>query len=129
MPRNFSEPWEPEDIFDQQEAAERRRRMDAIAEHNAILAAQEAAADAARQAENVARVKAAHARTIIGQYQAAGVEPLAVDANGVPLLSLSMLISMGWSIVAIEGENYLVKPQHIKPPESRKRKADYDQGN
>jgi hypothetical protein len=124
-PRDFSEPWEPEDIFDREEAARRRRVRDDMIVRNAAITAQEEAAEAARQADLAARRRQAGAEEIVGQYQAAGVKPLAVNADGVPLVSLSMLLSMGWTVVQFEGAATLVQPQHIAPP--RKKRGDYDE--
>jgi len=127
MPRSFNEPWEPEDIFDREEAAARRQRMNEMMERNAVLAAQEEAAEERRRAESSARARQANNETIINQYRAAGVQPLSTNADGVPLVSLTMLLSMGWKVIEFEGEPTLVRPQHTSPP--RKRREDYDDSN
>ncbi len=126
-PRSFNEPWEPEDIFDRAEAAERRARMDDIKERNAMIAAQDAAAEAERKESARLFSLRANADQIIEQYHAAGVEPVAVNDDGVPFFSLSMLLKNGWTIEEVNGI-----PKLIAPPKStvkRKSRIDYDQNS
>jgi hypothetical protein len=113
--RSFSEPWEPEDIFDRQEAAERRAYLDRLKERNAATAAQEAAAEAARHESARQFTLETTRRAIRRDYEQAGVEPLQVDANGVPTVSLPLLLSMGWTVVDFNGERQLVRPNHKRP--------------
>ena len=113
--RSFNEPWEPEDIFDRQEAAERRAYLDRLKERNAATAAQEAAAEAARHESARQFTLETTKRAIRRDYEQAGVTPLQVGGDGTPTVSLPLLLSMGWKVVEFNGERQLVRPNRERP--------------
>jgi hypothetical protein len=117
--RSFNEPWEPEDIFDRQEAAERRAYLDRIKEQNDALAAQEAAAEAVRHESARQFTLETTRRAIRRDYEQAGVTPLQVGGDGTPTVSLPLLLSMGWTVVEFNGERQLVRTNHERPPSER----------
>lgn len=54
----------------------------------------------------------ANQRLLIHEYAAAGVDPVYADKSGL-LLSLPLLLSLGWSIREGEhGEKMMVRPGH-----------------
>lgn len=128
--RDFSEPWEPEDIFAHDEAKERRARLDAAIEANKVAAAHEAAQEAERKAHHAESVRHYLGRTQLREYHAAGVEPLELNADGYPKCSLAMLTWIGWTVAIIDGHPTLVRPP-AGPAHQRKRREDYgnDQGS
>jgi hypothetical protein len=113
--RSFNEPWEPEDIFDRQEAAERRAYLDRLKERNAATAAQEAAAETARHESARQFTLETTKRAIRRDYEQAGVAPLQVGGDGTPTVSLPLLLSMGWTVIDFNGERQLVRPNHERP--------------
>lgn len=127
MSRHFSEPFEPEDFFDQQEARQRRQNMDELIAENAKMAELEAEAQAKRDAVTAAKNRATGIRMLIRDYHAAGVEPLKVNEAGEPLVSLAMLKKIGWTIEESPHGNTLVAPAHNH--HKRKTRADYDQSS
>jgi hypothetical protein len=124
--RDFSDPWEPEDIFDRQAAAEQRAKMDAAAERNRIEAERDAAETRKRKEHMDWFTLASAARRRLKDYEHAGVEPLELDANGSPTVTLSMLFWLGWTIESISGQNVLVRPQ---TSQQYQRKSRDDYGN
>lgn len=122
MRRDFHDPWEPEDIFDREEAARRRAdREAAIARNNEIIE-QEAAQEAQRKEDFRLFALRVNGDQVTAQYLAAGVEPLEVNDEGVPRTSLSLLLSIGWTIVEISGLKKLVAPPARPAP---RRREDY----
>jgi len=116
MPRDFSDPWDPEDVFDRAAAAEYRRERAAKMEAAEAEARAEKAREAA-QATEVATRRVAHGeRMIRAEYEAKGLEP----PEG-SLVSLSLLLSMGWRISEESGVPKLVRPVI----EKRRTRADY----
>jgi hypothetical protein len=125
MPGDFSEPWEPEDIFDRAEAADRRARIEAAKERNAAASAQEAVQEAARREAGKAFSLEANERIRMAEYRRAGVSPPVI--GGVPVkTSLPLLLSFGWTIGEVFGERALIRPPQ-EPQYKRKTRADYDQ--
>lgn len=125
MPRSFSEPYEPEDIFDRAEAAERRARIDAAKERNAAVAAQEAAQEAEHREAGKAFSLEANERIRLAEYRRAGVSPPVIGGAAVKT-TLPLLLSFGWTIEEVFGERQLIPPQPA-PEHKRKTRADYDQ--
>jgi hypothetical protein len=77
------------------------------------------AAFAARDAEEAAKRKAsadelsrrANASALAGEYRTFGLAPPLAGGDGAPRVSLSMLLSIGWTIAKVEGAgNVLVRP-------------------
>lgn len=114
MPRDFYDPedrWQ-DDLVERVAGEERVRQLEEAKKRNAVLAEAER-----RQREEAAvvsteKMQRANANVLWAEYRAAGVDPIAVDANGVPTTSLSMLKWAGWTIVNISGQNKLVHPRH-----------------
>lgn len=97
------------DLDDLSQADELRRKR--ILEEAERFEKIEAAAEAERRAKATARAMETNRRQTIAEYQAAGVEPPNVDENGRPTVSLSLLLSFGWTIEQIGDRNVLVKPE------------------
>ena len=109
--RSFSDPssWD-DDLFEVDEAKRRRRaREDALAA-NAEIAAAEARAEVVRRERATAVAMETNRRQVLREYEAAGVEPIAVDAAGKPVVSLSLLLSLGWTVERIGDRNVLARP-------------------
>ena len=113
MPRSFYEPRDPDDMFD--DAPKHDRRGDAKERMRAEVARRNAEQDA-RDAEGKERrrervkdvtIKANEA-VLISEYQRAGVTPPYVDSNGVPTVSLSLLLSRGWEIVPDRDQTHVL---------------------
>jgi hypothetical protein len=123
--RSFNEPWEPEDIFERADAEAWRERRAKLLERSAQIAAQHAEAEAkTRESARLFSLQA-NADQIRRDYREAGVEPVAVDAAGLPFVSLSMLLKNGWTIAdGIDGARELVRPPAAP---KRRTRADYDQ--
>ena len=124
MRRDFHEPYEPEDVFERQEAAERRAKIEsARAEHEAFEK-HEAELAAARKETARLFTLGANDRIRLCEYDAYGVEPPVI--NGVPTRSsLPLLLSIGWTIEETSEGRALVPPPVI-PQHKRKRRQDYD---
>lgn len=75
----------------------------------------------------------ANASQLVEQYRAAGVDPPAVDAQGVPTCSLSLLLSTGWRVEEHEnevgGEVRRVLTRPAPPPARRARGRNDEQGS
>lgn len=127
--RDFSDPWEPEDIFDRQAAAELRDRMEASASQHAAQLKHDADMEAlAKENGRLLSIRASGS-VMMTEYARAGVQPLETNGKGVPLVSLPLLLWMGWTIEEISGERKLIRP-HAREHQ-RKRREDYghDQGS
>src|SRR5574337_999474 len=96
------------DLDDLSQADEIRRKR--ILEEAERLDKIEAKAEAARRARATAWSLETNRRQTIAEYQAAGVEPPNVDETGRPTVSLSLLLSFGWTIEQAGDRNVLVKP-------------------
>lgn len=127
-PRQFSAPREPEDIFDRQEASERRARIEQAQQDHAALLKYEAEQIAIRQKSARQLSMRANASIMLLEYQRSGVEPLAVNDDGVPLVSLALLRWQGWTIEHDGLRNVLVAPP-ASPQTPRKSRSDYDQSS
>lgn len=110
MPRNYySQTSYDDDLFDAEEAAARRRKREELLAANAEIAAAEAREEATRRRLIAERAIEANRRQVLREYEAAGVEPLAVDASGAPTTSLSLLLSLGWTVERIGDRNVLAR--------------------
>lgn len=89
-------------LFNAEEAAERHRSREAERaerlRHAAELADAENKAAAIRAAKLAADSKRISDRFRIREYQAQGVEPIHVNDEGVPTISLALLLKLGWTI-------------------------------
>ncbi len=113
--RDFSDPWEPEDIFDRQAAAELRARMEASAAQHAAQLKHDAETEAlAKENGRLLSIRASGS-VMMTEYARAGVEPLETNGRGVPLVSLSLLLCLGWTIESISGKNVLMRPAAAAP--------------
>lgn len=114
MPRHFSEPFEPEDLFEADTARELRRRRDEERAEWRRRAEQMAADDAMREAEARGNARllsnVANRSVLEAEYRRAGVQAIATDASGMPTVSLSLLLQLGWSVHDLSGEAVLVWP-------------------
>lgn len=133
MSRSFHEPSDPFDIFERQAGEERRHRLEEARVRNAEFDAIEAAAAAERKEKARLFSLSVSKRKVAEQYIAAGVDPVQVDDEGHPTVSLSLLLSMGWTIGQQpdgfgEFHNVLIRPPSA-PPRERKSRADYDQSS
>jgi hypothetical protein len=52
----------------------------------------------------------ANRSTMMREYQAAGVDPPYVDAEGNPKFSIGFLRKIGWAVVVMDGHNVMVSP-------------------
>ncbi len=127
MPRDFSEPWEPEDIFDRTEARERRARIDAAKEYNEAVLAQEAAAEAVRKESSRVFTLETNERLRLSEFRAHGVA-VPVIAGEPTKSSFHMLVSLGWTIAEVFGQRQMIAPA-AEAPRPRKRREDYDQNS
>lgn len=117
MPRDYYEPQSyDDDLFEADQARARavkreeaREALRKVSDHDAALAAQ-------LKARMDERAKETNRRQVLGEYQAAGVEPLQVDGSGRPTATLSLLLSVGWKIENISGKNVLIAPAGYRPP-------------
>jgi hypothetical protein len=117
--------YEPEDIFDRAEAAERRARIEQAQRDHETLTKYEAEQAAIRKEKARQLSMRANASIMIEEYRRAGVEPLATNGDGVPLVSLALLRWQGWTIEHDGYRNVLVAPS-ASPQQPRKSRADYD---
>lgn len=124
-PREFSEPWEPEDIFDRQHAAERRARIEQSQADHAALLKHDAEQTVLRKIKGDDLSRRANESFLNYEYSSSGVTPPSTNGNGIPTVSLSLLKWMGWRIENYSGQATLVEPmaqrEHV-----RRRKEDYD---
>lgn len=126
MTRSFHEPVDPFDLFDREKAQEivadreERRRQ-----HEERVKREDEQAERQRQAAT-RRSFQINARQLVAEYAAAGVSPPRVDFDGVPTVSLSMLLSLGWRVECVSGENKLVEPPPIP---ARRRSSNAEQGS
>lgn len=113
-----------QDFFDHQDAEDRRARVAAAEARNAEVREQEAGAEAARRESSKIFSMRANAALLVEQYLAAGVEPPAVDARGVPTCSLSLLLAVGWRVEEHENEvTGEVRRELVRPPAAPARSA------
>lgn len=111
MPRDFSDPWEPEDVFDRAEAADRRARIEASREANAARLEQEEIQNAQRKIKADALTIRARDSVLIHEYASQGLTPPFTNGEGVPTVSLALLRQMGWTVEEeFGGRRVLVKP-------------------
>lgn len=120
--------YEPEDIFDRAEAAERRARIEQAQRDHEALTKYEAEQAAIRKEKARQLSMCANASIMIAEYRRAGVEPIATNGEGVPLHSLAFLRWAGWTIEQIGDRNVLVAPP-TAPQHQRKSRSDYDQNS
>ncbi len=118
MATRFRRDLDDEEFLDQREVEDRkaeRAERRAVAEQQAKDRAAEDAAMAAR----VARFgKETSARSLWSEYDAAGVQPVKLDANGVPTCSLSLLLKIGWTIEETHIGKRLREPPPYVPPKT-----------
>jgi hypothetical protein len=112
VPRHFHDPEDrrAEDIFERMAGDERRARLEEAKVRNAELNRQLEAEEAARREAHRIKTLAHTASIICAEYRAAGVEPIEVNADGVPTVSLATLRWIGWRIEEIDGKRKLVRP-------------------
>lgn len=120
MPFDFDDVVPP-DLFAKQ------RREDMLRKAEQLRAAEERAA-----AEAKARVDATSRRAnesfLLAEYERAGVAPPIIDENGMPTVSLSMLLWQGWQIEQAGDERTMVRPA-ARAARPRKTRADYEREN
>lgn len=127
MPRDFSGPWEPEDVFEHAEAAEHRARIDEAKTRNAEIAKQEAEQETQRKEESRAFTLETNERLRLSEFRFHGVQPPMID--GVPTRSsFHMLTSLGWTVEEVFGSKQMVAPP-APATVTRKRREDYDQSS
>lgn len=113
-----------QDFFDHVDEEDRRARVEAAERRNAEVRARDEQAEVARRASSKIFSMRANAAQLVEQYLAAGVDPPAVDANGVPTCSLSLLLTTGWRIAEIENEaGGEVRRTLERPPPASARRA------
>lgn len=109
MARDFLDDADYE-AMDRERLAEAKRRNDLAAE----LELREAAEIKARVD---ARSHSANDRLRIAEYANLGVTPPYTNGNGVPTVSLGLLMQQGWRIEEISGMNKLIQPNgRPRPP-------------
>lgn len=117
MPRDYFEPTSyDDDLFDAEEAKRRTARREAAKAARDAMAETEAKAAVILKARIDERARETNRRQVIAEYQAAGVEPLEVDGNGKPTVSLSMLLRLGWRVENISGQPTLIRPRWMAAP-------------
>lgn len=124
----YSEPIEPEDIFDRAEAQERRARIEAARADHEIMTRHEAEQEAIRKESARVNLMRANEALLVNEYERAGVEPLQTNGRGVPTVSLALLRSFGWTIERVGEQNMLVAPA-ARQEKPRKQRQDYDQSS
>lgn len=116
------------DMFELQHADEKRARLEEAKRLNTERAEQDAREEAERKESLLKFSKIGHRRQLLAQYREAGVEPPLVTEDGTPRVSLTMLLSIGWTIAEVFGEKMLVRPP-VDPQETmpRRKREDYEQ--
>ena len=108
---------ELDDLFSPAEAARRRAERAAMMEQAAERERVEAEAERIRKQRAREFAIETSRRSLLAEYQRYGVEPLSLDGDGKPAVSLSMLLSLGWTIAEVSGKRVLVKPEvEVRPP-------------
>jgi hypothetical protein len=122
------------DFLDDDEETRISERVDAklqdFRERMAELRVAETTAEARRQVDADARRKVWHRRAVIGEYQRAGLTPPIIGGDGMPAVSLSLLLSLGWQVremLQVTGGTRLelLKPIAPKPVQRRRTREDY----
>lgn len=90
---------------------ERAERLARILDRNAELSKAEQERAARIKLESDRRAKIGHARSLLREYEAAGVAPPFTTEEGVPTVSLSMLLMIGWSVDVFGGVATLHRPE------------------
>lgn len=111
MPRR---PLDDFDLFDREEDGRRMARREEMKRVAAAERAKEEEAAEIRRARATELSRQANKEALLRQYQNAGVAPPAVDAAGCPTCSLTMLLSMGWSVEEVGGRMELLAPAHLR---------------
>lgn len=108
-------PRDPFDFIDAISAAEDKDRRDRMV----VDAQASMRAEAARAKEAKARVDATTRRAnesyLRFEYSKAGVDPPFVDGRGVPTVSLSFLLKIGWRVERMGRDAVLVRPAAFPP--------------
>lgn len=122
---------DPHDFFDRADAEDRRARVAAATVENERVRALEAEADEARRERGRIFSLRANARLLADQYRDAGMTPPLVNGAGEPRCSLTLLLSVGWTIeedeVSGEVRRTLVPPPAA--PARRSRERNDEQGS
>lgn len=104
-----------DDFFGAEEAAriraEREENRKEIERRNAEAAEHEAIYQAAREKRRNELTAEGTRRHLWREYDAANVEPPIVDGEGNPTCSLSLLLSLGWTIMPMTFD----RPKLLKP--------------
>jgi hypothetical protein len=97
-----------------------QRALDDFHERMAAFNKAEAERDAKRREEATAFTLQVNKRMALREWMAAGITPPSVDVDGYPLVSLSLYLTMGWTIGPGEhGENMLYPPPPQEDPRKR----------
>lgn len=124
-PREFSDPWEPEDIFDRQAAAERRAKIEQAQADHAAMLKHDADQAALRKVKADDTSRRANESFLNHEYSSHGITPPWTNGAGVPTVSLSLLKWMGWRVENYSGQATLIEPMAGRE-QIRRRKEDYD---
>jgi hypothetical protein len=106
----YRDTFELEDIFDREEAQRRRVLADTVRARAAEIDAEETAKQAIAKARSTEFTLRNRNDVLCEQYRAAGVEPVHVNSEGVPTVSLTLILSIGWTIQEVDGEKRLFLP-------------------
>jgi hypothetical protein len=110
---------DPFDMFDREEAQRRRILADTVRERAAAIEAEEAAKQAVAKKRSTEFTLRNRDDVLCEQYRAAGVNTVHTNSEGVPTASLSLLLSIGWTIQEMDGEKRLFLPS--APPARERR--------
>jgi hypothetical protein len=105
-----------DDLFEAEEVKRRQARRQQAREAQEAAAVAERQQSAAIKSRLDERAREANRRQVIAEYQAAGVEPLQVDGDGKPTVSLSMLLRFGWKVEIVSGQPTLIRPFGMRAP-------------
>lgn len=115
------------DMFELEHEKERQARLEQIKANNIVRERQEAERHAEVMESLWVRTKSSNEQQLLAQYREAGVEPPLVNAEGIPTVSLTLLLSMGWTIGDYLGERKLLRPFESIAPGPRRSREDYEQ--
>lgn len=110
-------PWyskDEHDLFDREEAARRMQLREEMQKKADAERAKEEEAAAVRRDRSTTFTRQANKAALLRQYELAGVTPPAVDADGCPTCSLTMLKSLGWSVEEVGDRMELIAPAHLR---------------
>jgi hypothetical protein len=101
---------DPFDMFDRDDAQRRRVLADTVRERAAAIEAEETEKQAVAKERSTEFTLRNRDDVLCEQYRAAGVNPVHVNSEGVPTASLTLLLSIGWTIHEVDGEKRLFLP-------------------